>query len=162
MYLTPAFFGKHPSTRVKVRPHDGCDWPTFAAQPLTNDVRFCPCLPKSVTSSVLALPRFCPYLEPDLTRQNCRRSTTIPLSYIVSLISSYSFSFFLISLSLSPLSRALSLFLLLSDGARNQRPFAGLPGGRQILRVSDGGRPIGMPQDPVRKLSFLLFHNVNV
>ena len=97
MYLTPAFFGKHPSTRVKVRPHDGCDWPTFAARPLTNDVRFCPCLPKSVTSSVLALPRFCPYLEPGLTRQNCRRSTTIPPSFIVSLISSQSFSFLFLS-----------------------------------------------------------------
>ena len=109
MYLTPAFFGKHPSTRVKVRPHDGCDWPTFAARPLTNDVRFCPCLPKSVTSSVLALPRFCPYLEPDLTRQNCRRSTTIPSSLIVSLISSYSFSFLLISRLF--LALLLSLFL---------------------------------------------------
>ena len=76
---------------------------------------FCPCLPQSVTSSVLALPRFCPYLEPDLTRQSCRRSTTIPLSYIVSLISSQSFLFFLIPPFLSPLSRALSLFLCLSE-----------------------------------------------
>ena len=162
MYLTPAFFGKHPSTRVKVRPHDGCDWPTFAARPLTNDVRFCPCLPKSVTSSVLALPRFCPYLGPGLTRQNCRRSTTIPPSFIVSLISSQSFLFFLIPPFLSPLSRALSLFLCLSEWRPQLASAYGnawRPAGPADIRFRPFGRNVARSG---KNLILLLFHDVNL